>query len=135
MTRRRDETVPPAAEQPAPVDELSWPDPIGDRRWVDESGVLWRLRGGGVDAALRRIDHLLRLPEVRVLHFSGTGSPADIEMPQRDAYWPRVCAMTARRRRATASRSSGTPRIARSWSFWNPADASAARHPVGCCNV
>ncbi|MGW5190746.1 hypothetical protein ACWEOO_15960 [Kribbella sp. NPDC004138] len=40
--------------------------PIRDRWLVDESGVLWRMRGG--DLRWSRLEHLVRDPAVPVLH-------------------------------------------------------------------
>ena len=42
-----------------------WPRPVYDGAWVDTDGVLWRMRGGQLDA--RQVRRLLKRPNLRVV--------------------------------------------------------------------
>ena len=67
-----------------------WPSPIGDGVWVDAAGTRWRLRGERWQITAKRVQHLLRSPDVAVLLFYGPGAPTSVEPAERGALWQRV---------------------------------------------
>ena len=69
---------------------VEWPSAIRSGRWVDAEGTQWHLRGGVGDLPEKRVVHLLRSPEVAVLHFSGPDAPTEVALPDREALWQRV---------------------------------------------
>ena len=69
---------------------VEWPSAIRSGRWVDAEGTHWHLRGGVGDLPEKRVVHLLRSPEVAVLHFSGPHAPAEVALPDREALWQRL---------------------------------------------
>jgi hypothetical protein len=80
---------PPADSDESSVgDAIPWPSAIIPGRWVDAGGTSWRLRGG--DVPEKRVEHLLRSPDVAVLHFYGTDAPTEVAVPDREELWQRV---------------------------------------------
>ena len=69
-------------------DAVEWPSAIVPGRWVDGDGTSWHLRGG--EPPVKRVEHLLRSPEVPVLHFHGPDAPTEVAGPDRAALWERV---------------------------------------------
>jgi hypothetical protein len=67
-------------------------DPVAVRdlpgQWVDADGTSWRLRGG--EPPVKRVEHLLRSPDVPVLHFYGPDAPTEVAEADREALWQRV---------------------------------------------
>jgi hypothetical protein len=55
---------------------------------VDAEGTSWHLRGGEPPA--KRVEHLLRAPDVPVLHFHGPDAPTEVGEADREALWQRV---------------------------------------------
>ncbi|GGP37292.1 hypothetical protein [Saccharothrix coeruleofusca] len=91
MSKRRKQPVPQpvpqgeAAEPTASGGAVEWPSPIRDGEWVDAAGTRWRLRGVRRRTPAKRVEHLLRSPEVRVLLFHGPGAPTEVAPGDRDA--------------------------------------------------
>ncbi|MFI5711177.1 hypothetical protein [Kribbella sp. NPDC051620] len=48
---------------------VAWSQPVVDGEFTDEHGVWWQLRGGDELMPWKRVQQLLRDPEVRVLRF------------------------------------------------------------------
>jgi hypothetical protein len=65
----------------------TWPRPVHDRKWVDDDGIVWRMRGGPLDAKQarrlmkRQAVHVVRAYEVSV---------AEVRGAERDALLARV---------------------------------------------
>jgi hypothetical protein len=64
--------------------------PIRDGEWLDAAGTRWRLRGERWQTPAKRVEHLLRSPEVRVLLFYGPDAPTGVGPADRDALWQRM---------------------------------------------
>lgn len=75
-------------EPPSAGDTIAWPSAIVPGEWVDADGTSWRLRGG--EPPVKRVEHLLRSPEVPVLHFHGPDAPTEVAEADREALWQRV---------------------------------------------
>ena len=85
--RRRQASA--SSDQPVSTgDAIPWPSAIQQGHWVDAEGTSWRLRGG--DILEKRVEHLLRSPDVPVLHFYGPDAPTEVAVPDREALWQRV---------------------------------------------
>jgi hypothetical protein len=73
------------SESPSPKPAVeTWPQPIEDGRWVDDSGVEWRIRGPRIDPAGSALRRLLKRTELRVLHAYGP-RPREVSGPDRQA--------------------------------------------------
>ena len=81
------ETAEPSASGGGVVE---WPSPIRDGEWVDAAGTRWRLRGERWQIPAKRVEHLLRSPEARVLLFYGPDAPTEVAPADRDALWQRI---------------------------------------------
>lgn len=79
------------AEPSAPVGGVvQLPAPIRDGEWVDPDGTRWRLRGERWQLPAKRVEHLLRSPDARVVLIQGPNAPAEVGPPDRDALWQRM---------------------------------------------
>jgi hypothetical protein len=72
---------------PSVAQERVWPSPSRDGLWVDADECRWRRRG--TQTSVKRIEHLLSDPDVRVLLFY-LGSVEEIPPARRDEMWARV---------------------------------------------
>ncbi|HEX8080787.1 MAG TPA: hypothetical protein VF557_11295 [Jatrophihabitans sp.] len=91
--KQREQPAPPGeAAEPSACDggTVEWPSPIRDGEWVDAAGTRWRLRGGRWQAPAKRVEHLLRTPEARVLLFYAPDAPTEVAPGDRDALWQRM---------------------------------------------
>lgn len=71
--------------------EVEWPSPIRDGVWVDAAGTRWQLRGErSQQTPAKRVEHLLRSADVKVLLFYGPEPPREIAPGDRDALWQRM---------------------------------------------
>ena len=52
-------------------------------------GTTWRRRGDGA-AAVKRVEHLIRAPDVRVLLVHGPDAPTEIPPDEREELWQRI---------------------------------------------
>jgi hypothetical protein len=66
---------------------LTWPRPVHDRKWVDDDGIVWRMRGGPLDATQAR--RLMKRPDVHVVRAYEL-SVAEVRGAERDALLARV---------------------------------------------
>ena len=81
--------APAAPDQSSSVgDAVPWPSAIIPGQWVDAEGTSWRLRGG--EPPVKRVEHLLRSPDVPVLHFYGPDAPTEVPEADREALWQRM---------------------------------------------
>ena len=88
--RARQRRQPPAATggSASAGDAIPWPSAIVPGEWVDADGTSWHLRGG--EPPVKRVEHLLRSPEVPVLHFYGADPPREVGEADREALWQRM---------------------------------------------
>ncbi|SDO45925.1 hypothetical protein SAMN05428965_4025 [Geodermatophilus sp. DSM 45219] len=88
--RARQRRQPPAATGASPSvgDAVPWPSAIVPGTWVDAAGTSWHLRGG--EPPVKRVEHLLRSPEVPVLHFYGPDPPREVAEADRETLWQRM---------------------------------------------
>ena len=81
--------APAAPDQSSSVgDAVPWPSAIIPGQWVDAEGTSWRLRGG--EPPVKRVEHLLRSPDVPVLLFYGPDAPTEVPEADREALWQRM---------------------------------------------
>lgn len=84
----------PQVERPEPEasDEggVEWPSPLRDGGWVDPDGTRWTVRGTAQTLPSKRVEHLLRSPQVRVLLCYGPEAPTEVGVDDREALWMRV---------------------------------------------
>lgn len=64
-------------------------NPIRDGRWADADGTTWRRRGDGA-GAVKRMERLIRAPDVRVLLVYGPDAPTEIVPADREELWQRI---------------------------------------------
>ena len=77
----------PVVGEPNP-DAGTWPTPIHDRRWVDDAGQIWRMRGDTTLDA-KRFRRLSARSDVRVLHRYGM-HPMEVTGAERIALLVRI---------------------------------------------
>jgi hypothetical protein len=63
---------------------VAWSQPVVDGEFTDEHGVRWELRGDG-SIAWKRLEQLLKDPEVRVLRFYGN-AVRDVPLGERESF-------------------------------------------------
>ncbi|WP_157728220.1 hypothetical protein [Actinopolymorpha singaporensis] len=72
-----------AADPGPPAEWVSFPSALEGGEYTDEQGVRWRLRRGEVRVS--RVEHLMRDPDVRVLHALGP-EVRDVPVEEREAF-------------------------------------------------
>lgn len=91
--KQRDQSLPSVEpSEPEASDEggVEWPSPLRDGGWVDVDGTRWTVRGTAQTLPSKRVEHLLRSPQVRVLLCYGPEAPTEVGVDGREALWMRV---------------------------------------------
>ena len=67
----------------------AWPRPIRDGQWIDDCGIHWHIRGGGIEPTGPALRRLLKRTDLRVLHAYGA-HPREVSGREREALLERV---------------------------------------------